>query len=96
MEILADTHGSTRYGVYQVEKDDAHDLASFINERGSRFSAGVLQFGDRGWVVVKDTHTQRHLEPIADPEDYLHRANAGVLQIDDACRDLINEWVEED
>ncbi|MES2462676.1 MAG: hypothetical protein V4671_19005 [Armatimonadota bacterium] len=79
-----------------MEKDTAHDLASFINERGSRFSAGVLLFGDRGWVVVKDTQTERHLEPIADPQDYLRRANTGALKIDDACRDLIHEWVRED
>ncbi|MES2465188.1 MAG: hypothetical protein V4671_31870, partial [Armatimonadota bacterium] len=69
-----------------MEKDDAYNLASFINERGSRFSAGVLSFGDRGWVVVKDTETERPLEPIADPEDYLYRASTGALQIDDTCR----------
>jgi hypothetical protein len=79
-----------------MELDSAISLANFINDRNHGFTANVLAFGNnRGWVVVKDKHTHRHLEPIADPHDYLRRARLGILKIEDAYHDLIAEWIAE-
>jgi poly-D-alanine transfer protein DltD len=78
-----------------MELDSAISLADFINNRGNRFIAKVLHYGNRGWVLVLDKHTDEHLEPIADPHDYLRRARLGILKIEDAYHDLVAEWITE-
>ncbi len=78
-----------------MELGSACSLAGFINERGSRFRANVLEFGSQGWVIVADKDTDKYLEPIADPQDYLRRSHEGLLHIDAAYRDLIDQWVRQ-
>jgi hypothetical protein len=78
-----------------MEVETAFALALFINERGTCSSAGVLPFGNRGWVIVADKQTDKILEPIADPQDYLRRARSGILKIEDAYHDLIEQWIIE-
>jgi hypothetical protein len=79
-----------------MELNRAISLADFINERNQRFTAKVLDFSNRGWVLVKDTGDDRYLEPIADLHDYVRRARQGQMRLDDACRNLLTEWVAED
>jgi hypothetical protein len=79
-----------------LELNRAISLANFINERDPRFSANVLDFSDQGWVIVRDCQANRHLEPIADPHDYVRRAQQGTLDIDDTYHSLITDWMTED
>jgi hypothetical protein len=78
-----------------MEINSACSLAGYINERGSRFHANVLDFGSQGWVIVSDRETDKYLEPIADPQDYLRRSQAGMLRIDAAYHDLIDAWIKQ-
>jgi hypothetical protein len=64
--------------------------------------------GDQGWVIVADKAPgsgsadkapgaggprNTFLEPIADPDDYLRRANEGTLEVDEEYRALLQEWL---
>jgi hypothetical protein len=77
--------------------DDAWSLADYINDNNTRFHAVVLDFAERGWVIVTDRQAENssdaYQEPIVDPRDYLRRADHGLLQIDGEYRCLLETWL---
>ena len=80
-----------------MDIDRAFSLATFINDRSTRFHAEVLHFDSKGWVLIADNavkgERRTHPEPITDPENYLRRAKEGLLHIDEECRHLVEYWV---
>lgn len=73
--------------------NEAGSLADFINEERTCFQATVLDFGERAWVIVRDTRADRFLEPIVNVGDYLIRVDQGSLQIDAEYRALLEAWM---
>ena len=75
----------------------AYSLSDFLNQNSSRFLATVLEFGDKGWVIVGEQMPggTRHLysETIADPAEYLRRARAGIVAVDPEYHNLIADWL---
>jgi hypothetical protein len=70
-----------------------------------RYRAGVLEYGQvekKGWVIVTEGDSssapignQSHrvnLEPIADVDDYLSRADRGIVQPDPEYYNLLHRW----
>jgi hypothetical protein len=71
-------------------------LAIFINGNSTRFSAKVLDFGQKAWVIIRDNeadHSQQYAEPIADVVDYLARGEGKVPPMDAEYRSLLLSWV---
>ncbi|MES2695010.1 MAG: hypothetical protein V4773_16175 [Verrucomicrobiota bacterium] len=77
--------------------DTATSLADFLNHNSPRFLATVLDFGNKGWVIVgeklPDGSRRLFRETISDPADYVRRARAGITGIDTEYDALIEEWL---
>jgi hypothetical protein len=73
-------------------------LATFINDNSKRFSASVLDFDQRAWVIIRDNksgHTQDYIEPILDVADYLMRAERRSRRLDTEFQNLLLAWLAE-
>jgi hypothetical protein len=71
-------------------------LALFINENSTRFSAKVLSFGQKAWVIIQDHNAEppaAYAEPIADVVDYLARGERKIPPMDEEYRALLLSWV---
>lgn len=61
---------------FSMDNASAASLARFINTQSAQFSASVLDFTDRTWVLLRDSKAARTApceEPILDVRDYLQR-----------------------
>ncbi len=71
-------------------------LALYINDNSTRFSAKVLDFGQKAWVIIRDNdvvHREQYAEPIADVSDYLARAENQNPPLDGEYRNLLRAWI---
>jgi hypothetical protein len=75
----------------------AISLADFLNQNSQRFIATVLDFGNKGWVIIgevlPDGRKRLFQETIADPTAYLKRVENGLAGTDSEYHQIIARWL---